>query len=201
MPGEPVGRLWQISIEAGLDAQYDSGNNLDNIGYDGNYGVTVTTVHSDGLDLLFAYRHVSGHVGDEWIRENGRDRIGYRRDELALGTTFQLAGPWCLYGEAGYGIYELNKELQQPWRFQTGIERESPRSLAGGRLGWYAAADIQSYQERGWQPDFSMETGLLVTSASRRWRIGVRYVAGRPPLAEFFQDNEQWLTFGLWMDL
>ena len=173
---------------------------LDNIGYDGNYGITVTTAKTDRTAMLFAYRHVSGHVGDEWLRKNNRQRIDYRRDELMVGTTFHPADHWRFYGEAAYGIVRLNKELQRPWRVQTGIEREWPRSLANGRFGWYAAVDLQMYEERTWQPDFSAETGLLVDSAGRRWRVGVRYVAGHPQLTEFFQDDEQWLTIGLSMD-
>jgi hypothetical protein len=83
----------------------------------------------------------------------------------------------------------------------SGAEGEWPRSLAAGRLGWYAAADFQSYEERGWRLDLSLEAGLLAHPGGRRWRIGLRWVDGRPPLGEFFQDSEQWLTFGLWMDL
>ncbi len=196
----PEGRLLQVSIEAGLDAQYDSGSNLDNIGYDGNYGLTVTTKKSDAFTLLFAYRHVSGHVGDEWLKENDRQRIGYRRDELSVGGASRIAGSWRLYGEVGYGIIRLNEELQRPWRLQTGVEREWPRSWAKGRLGWYVAADVQSHEERNWDIDLSLEAGMLATSAGRRWRIGVRYVVGHPPLTEFFQDDEQWLSAGLWMD-
>lgn len=81
------------------------------------------------------------------------------------------------------------------------MERECPRTLAAGRLGWYVAADLQSHEERDWRLDFAVEAGLLTHSDGRRFRVGVRYVNGRPPLVEFFQDTEQWLTLGVWMDL
>ena len=42
-PARPEGRAWQVSIEAGFDSLFDSGNRLDAAGWDGNYGLTVTT--------------------------------------------------------------------------------------------------------------------------------------------------------------
>lgn len=46
-PG-PGRRSWQVGIEAGIDAVFDAQNRSDAIGWDGNYGVTVTTA-SKGL--------------------------------------------------------------------------------------------------------------------------------------------------------
>jgi hypothetical protein len=199
-PAAPGGRSWQLAIEAGLDAMFDSESKLDNIGYDGNYGLTLTTAASGPLALKLALQHVSGHVGDEWAEETGRQRIGYTREEVAIGAARRVRA-LRLYGEAGYAFKQLNDDLQRPWRVQLGAEHESPQAFAGGRLGWYAAADFQSFEERDWRLDLSLEAGLLARSGGRRWRLGLRWVDGRPPLGEFFQQSEQWLAFGLWMDL
>lgn len=199
-PRTPGGRSWQLSIEAGLDAGYDLGNDLDNLGYDGNYGLTFTTAGAGPLEAKVAILHTSSHVGDEWTRETGRQRIGYTREEVALGLAGRLSGPLRVYGEAGYG-YHQNTDLQRPFRVQAGAEAEWPRTLAGGRLGFYAAADFQAWEERDWRLDSVVETGLEAGSGTRRWRFGVRYSDGRGPLGEFFQDTERWFTVGLWVDL
>ncbi|HET6461983.1 MAG TPA: hypothetical protein VFG29_14475, partial [Syntrophales bacterium] len=34
---------WQLSIEGGFDSQFDIDNHLDNIGWDGKYGLLLTT--------------------------------------------------------------------------------------------------------------------------------------------------------------
>jgi hypothetical protein len=194
------GRAWQLGIEAGLDAQFDSERKLDNVGYDGNYGFTLTTKGQGPLVLKLAAFHTSAHVGDEWVVNTGRERIGYTREELSFGASGPVAGTARLYGEAAYAYKQLSPDVQRPWRLQAGIERESRRALAKGRLGWYAAADLQFWQERDFRLDLTLEAGLLAYSGARRWRLGARYSNGRVPLGEFFQDTESWLTLGLWVD-
>jgi len=199
-PATPGGRAWQFAIEAGLDAQYDWINSLDNLGYDGNYGLTLTTSGGGFLEAKLGVRHTSSHVGDEWTRETGRQRIGYTREEFLLGVAGRMAGHLRLYGETGYA-YHQNSDLQRPWRIQAGGEAEWPRIFAGGLLGLYAAGDVQSWEERDYRLDAVVETGVLAYSGTRRWRFGVRYSDGRGPLGEFFQETEKWFTFGLWVDL
>lgn len=199
-PRTPDGRYWQLSIEAGLDALYDFKNSLDNLGYEGNYGLTFTTAGNGPLAMKFAIMHTSSHVGDEWTRETGRQRIGYTREEFALGLAGRVAGHLRLYGETGLA-YHQNTDLQRPLRAQAGIEGEWPRSFAGGLLGFYAAGDFQMWEERDYRVDSVVETGISAYSGSHRWRVGVRYSDGRGPLAEYFQDTERMFVLGLWVDL
>lgn len=197
--GKPGGRTWQLGIEAGLDAVFDSDSRLANVGWDGNYGLVLTSSSPGPLALKLGALHVSGHVGDEWMDETGRQRLGYTREEAVFGLAVRLARPLRLYAEGGYAYHRLNEHLQKPWRAQGGLEGQWPR--AWGRFGPYLAADLQAFDERDWRLDYSVETGLVILSGDRRWRLGVRYVDGRPPLGEFFRDDERWLTFGLGMDI
>ena len=86
-PAKPDGRVWQVSIEAGFDAIFDSQNRLDVVGWDGNYGLMVTTASSSPIALKIAVPHISAHVGDEYQERTGRPRINYTRDELSVGAT------------------------------------------------------------------------------------------------------------------
>jgi hypothetical protein len=198
-PAESGGRSWQVSVDAGLNAQFDSNNKLDNVGWDGNYGLTLTT-SSGPLGFKLAILHDSAHVGDEYAERTGRTRLDYTREEVIVGLSVRPANGWRLYGEGGYGYYLLTEE-QRPWRTQGGLEYTTPLALVGGRFAWYAAVDFSGTEERGWRLDTAVQTGLTTTSGGRRWRVGVEYVDGRGPLGEFFQDSEAWFTLGIWIDL
>jgi hypothetical protein len=196
---QPGGRSWQISLDAGFDAVFDSQNSLDNIGWDGNYGFTVTTASSSRLSYKVGILHCSAHIGDEYIERTGRTRLGYSREELAVGARYRLAPAWSGYAELGVAYHQLDDELQEPWRAQLGVDWQSQRPLFGG-FAWYGALDLQMWQERDFNPDFTLQGGLAAAGAGRTWRFGVEYAYGRPPLGEFFQDTETRVTLGMWVE-
>jgi len=92
-PAKPDGRVWQVSIEAGFDAIFDSQNRLDVVGWDGNYGLMLTTASSSPIALKIAVPHISAHVGDEYQERIGHPRINYTRDELSVGATWRWFPP------------------------------------------------------------------------------------------------------------
>lgn len=199
-PPVPEGRSWQVSIDAGLDAQFDSYHKLDDIGWDGNYGLTFTTASGGPLSFKLGLLHCSSHVGDEYMERTGRQRIGYTREEVAFGIGYRLSRSWRAYGEAGVASKEGTEE-QAPWRAEAGLEYESRPRLFGGRFAWYLALDLASWQERDWRLDAVLQGGIESKAHGRTWRIGGEYSNGRPPLGEFFQDTESRLTLGIWVDL
>ena len=194
------GLSWQLSIEAGMDGEYDSYNKLDNVGWDGNYGLTLTMATDGPFSAKIAALHVSSHVGDEYAERTGRQRIGYTREELALGLAVGHAPGLRVYVEGGDAFHMLSA-LQKRLRGQAGIEFESKRTLLGGRFGWYLATDVQTMEERDWRVDASVHIGLATRSEGRAWKVGLEAYRGRPPLGEFFQYTESHVAFGLWIDL
>ena len=118
---KPEGRAWQVSLEAGLDALFDSRHRLDAVGWDGNYGLTVTTASSRRLALKFALLHVSAHVGDEFEERTGFERINYTREELAVGVVWRFSPRFRAYGETG-AAYHMGDPALEPWRAQSGLE-------------------------------------------------------------------------------
>jgi hypothetical protein len=203
LPKTDTGRMWQVSLEAGLDAQFDGGSSLENTGWDGNYGLVVSTIKRGGR---WAYKtgilHTSAHIGDEWIERTGRQRIGYTREEALAAVSWQFAPKWRTYVEGAWG-YELRvgDDLMAPLRGQVGLELELPERMWNGLAGWYAATDISSWEERDWRIDVSLQVGLRMTNADRTWRLGLQYYDGRVPLGEFFQETVSVLTIGLWSEL
>lgn len=200
--GEPD-RGFQLDAAASFLGQFDLDHSLDNIGWDGLYGLFFTWADGGGWALKFGAHHDSSHVGDEYAERTGRRRIGYTREEAVLGVSRQFSGRWRLYGEAGRAYHRSNKELMDLWRGQVGLEYEPPRRLWDGRMGWYAAADCSFFQERDWRGNIALQLGLVIPrdDIGRRYRFGVEYYRGRSVIGEFFQNDEASLSVGFWWDL
>ncbi len=200
-PRAPAGRAWQLNLDAGLDAQFDIDNSLDNTGWDGNYGLSLTTAKEGGkVAWKLGTFHTSAHLGDEWIERTGRERLGYTRQEALLGLSWSFAARWRTYLEAGWA-FDLHSEEMEPGRLQTGLDYRAPGRFWAGVGGWYAAVDLSSWEERDWRLDVGFQGGLLMSSTGRVWRLGIQYWDGRVPLGEFFQHTESNLTLGLWSEL
>ncbi|BCA80719.1 DUF1207 domain-containing protein [Desulfuromonas sp. AOP6] len=201
VPAQAPHRPWQLSFEGGLDAQFDIEHSLDNIGWDGNYGLVITTTLQPGTNLKLGVVHTSSHLGDEYMQRTGRTRIGYLREEVQLAVD-QRFGPWTrIYFEGGYSYAKGSSDVEKPGRLQTGIELEKTRPLGPGRAGWYLAADFSAMEERDWQIDTALQAGFIARSATRAWRLGATFYRGRPTLSEFFDKTETMGIFGLWVDL
>jgi Protein of unknown function (DUF1207) len=199
-PLSPSGRAWQVSLEAGLDVLFDAQHKLDSIGWDGNYGLSVTTAAGGPLSLRFALLHLSAHLGDEYQDRTGRRRLNYTREELAIGGAWRLGPRSRAYGEFGVA-YKMRSDTQAPWRFQGGLEHQGEPRLLRKQFAWYAAADISSLQERDWRLDSAFEGGLVKWTNSRAYRIGVGYHNGRSTLGEFTQASESWVSLFLKIDM
>ena len=200
-PATPGGRAWQVSVEAGFDALFDSQNKLDVVGWDGNYGLTVTTASSSPLAWKFAMQHVSSHIGDEYQMRTGRERVNYTREELSVGAAWRWSPHWRAYGETGVAYYRGDPALE-PWRIQSGVEWESGLGPCSTRFACYAAADISTMQERGWRVDIDRRAS---GSSYRAWdgRPGsfIEWHDGRPTANEFFNDTVATLSLGIRIDL
>lgn len=201
-PAGETDRGWQLSIRAGIDGQFDNSNSQDNIGWNGNYGLVVSMKPSSDWAFRLGLLHVSSHIGDEYILRNpGTTRINYTREEFAASASWSINELWRLYAEGGWAHSMGNETIMEPLRFQAGIEFEHNKSLWKDILGWYAAVDTQTWEERDWNVDITAQAGLVLHSAGRKVRLGVEYYDGRSTLGEFFQYDERHVSIGLWMDI
>ncbi len=197
----PGGRFWQVSIEAGLDAIFDAQFRNDALGWDGNYGLTVTTATSTSpLAFKVALLHLSAHLGDEYEERTETPRINYTREELAVGVAWRLKPRWRAYGEVGLA-YRLRSDGQDRWRWQSGVEYEARPTVFGGRMAWYGAADLSALEERGWRLDYALEGGLVTRSSGHAYRLFGQWYDGRVTLGQFAHYSEASFNFGLKIDL
>jgi hypothetical protein len=199
-PAKPDGRWWQVSLEAGFDAMFDSQHRLDVVGWDGNYGLSVTTASKRRMALKFALLHISAHVGDEYQARTGRNRINYTREEVAVAADWRWWRRWRAYLETG-AAYHLGHPSLEPWRVQSGVEYDSGPGPCGQRFACYAAANLSAMEERDWRVDVTVEAGFVVRGRGRTTRIVLEWHDGRPTVNEFFEDSMSTFSRGFKIDL
>jgi hypothetical protein len=195
----PGGRSWQVGIEAGLDGVFDTQHSNENVGWDGRYGLTVSTASGSPWAFKIALLHVSAHLGDEHAARSGKSRIEYTREEVAVGSSYRLAPRWRAYGELGRAFI-LRYDGQDPWRLQGGLEYEAEPRLLGGRFAWFSAGDLASWQERGWRVDTTLQGGIVTRANGQTYRILLEFLDGRPQVGQFFKDTETSLALGVRVD-
>jgi len=194
---------FQLDVQAAFVGLFDSDNSQDNIGWDGIYGVLLTWSDGEGTAAKFGIRHDSSHRGDEYIERTGLARINYTREEIVLGLSRPLFSNLRVYAEGAYAHDLRNAEVQEPWRAQGGLEYEDDDRFRNGRMGWYAAADFNAYEENDWDVNISIQAGLVapVRNLARTFRFGGAYYNGRSILGEFSQFDEEYFSVGVWVDL
>lgn len=199
-PAGQSDRGWQLDFEGGFLGQFDSDHSLDNIGWDGLYGLRLSYKGDGPLAFSLGSRHDSAHVGDEYAERTGRLRIGYTREELVLGASWAPNRHWRTYLEVGWG-YELD-EFEEPLRLQLGVEHVGQRSLWKGRILWYAALDTTLYEENDRQARTSAQLGLIFPTGrgTSRYRLALELVSGRSVLGEFSMHDETYVGLGWYFD-
>src|SRR5262245_37774133 len=193
------GRSWQVNIDAGLDALFDTQNREDAIGWDGIYGLSLTTTSAGSLDFKVGMSHGSGHLGDEYQERTGAARINYTRQEISVGVSRRFQTAWRVYGETGIAYVNAGPGLK-PFRLQLGAEYESHPTLFGDRFSWYGAGDFSIWQERGGRLDSAIQGGIVTRTEGRAYRFGMAFDDGRPPVTQFYRLSEACLTVGFWVD-
>ena len=199
--GDPD-RGWQLDLEAGFSSHFDTAHALDNIGWDGFYGLFVSWKPRPEVGFRVGSLHDSAHVGDEYAERTGRERIGYTREELVAGVSWSFGQRSRTYAEIGHAYGDLD-DFQASWRLQGGLEYVGKRRFWNDRMPWYAAADITSFEENDWRLTLAAQLGLILPTGrgTSRFRIALEYVDGRSVLGEFFFRDESYLAVGLYFDL
>ena len=197
--GQPD-RGWQLDFEGGFFGYFDRDHSLDNIGWDGIYGLQLAWLPRPGLGLRIGTRHDSAHVGDEYAERTGRERRPYTREELVVGVSWQPAAGWRVYAEGAHG-YDL-RDFQEALRLQAGAERFGDRLLWKDRCWLYGAVNVTVYEERDWEPAVNAQAGFAFpTNRGRsRYRVALEVATGRAALGEFSFADETWVGVGWYFD-
>lgn len=192
---------FHLALEVGFHGLFDIDNTLDNIGWDGVYGLQVTARLGPRLAVKTGTRHTSSHVGDEYAERTGRTRIGYTREEVLAALSWHARPEDRVYVELGWAYGLGNPDLQARGRAQAGLEHIGSKAVLGDQWTWYAAVDLSATEERDWDLDPAVHAGLLLRRGDRRWRVGLGWCEGRTPIGEFFTHDESTVILGLWLDV
>lgn len=197
--GEPDSGL-QLDFEGGFFGHFDMDYSLDNIGWDGIFGLLLSWKPRPDLGFRIGTLHDSPHVGDEYAERTGRKRIGSTREEVIAGASWNFTPQWRVYTEGGYG-YNL-ENFQDPWRLQAGVEYLSERRFWKGRILWYAALDLRAYEENNWNVRSTAQLGFILPTGrgTSRYRLAIEFCDGRSALSEYYFRKERYLGVGWYFD-
>ncbi len=144
--------------------------------------------------------HQSSHLGDEFlllpqpISVGPRINISYEELETLLSYDWK--------GLRAYGGPSRIVSSQTPLgrdRYQYGIEyRGAPAGWRRARF--IAGAGVQSWEETGWDQDFSVKAGMMFTSPykeTRSFQVLLEYYEGHYPHGQFYQLDVRYLGAGI----
>ena len=190
------------AIQVELELAYIGGfDGSENFGWDEFYGLFVVWHALPEFIGQVGIRRDSGKLSDSYADDNLRADLDYVRDELVFAGTVELDPRLRVYGEYAYGFQLENERVMEEGRIQGGAEFEGRPALFHGRWSPYAALDLSAWQEDDWDPNFALQAGLVTRPGSLTLRVGLEFVDGRPALGEFFREDEQWVSAGVWVEL
>lgn len=200
--GEDAAHEFAIDVEGGLFTRFDLINGLDSYGWDGRYGIYAAWDWSDTVVARVGHRHISCHLGDEYMEETGRSRFNYTRNDLRLGLGFRPTESMLFYVEPSWA-WHLGNDRQKKWIIEGGYQYKGPYTVWKDSMAWYGGLHMASFQENGWNPSISCQVGLELKRDPKqtKLRFAVEGYAGRAVLGEFALDyDEAYLSAGIYFD-
>jgi hypothetical protein len=189
---------WQLDVEGAAFPRLDPDENMDLVSSDFRFGLPLTYAVGP-WQYKFGYYHLSSHLGDEYLLNNGlTSRYNYSRDVLIWGASWFASSDVRLYAEAGWAFYS---DVAEPWEFQVGVDyspvmptwfRGAPFAAVNGHLREEIDFGGNLVVQTGWQWRDGPESGLF--------RIGVEYFHGQSEQFEFFNRFEEKIGLGVWYD-
>lgn len=194
MPEGPAAKPFWIDLEGGIFMQLDAGESADSLGWDGLFGITAVRELNQRFVVRGGYRHLSSHIGDEYIERTGRARVSYDRDALVLGASYRPMPRLTAYVEPSAAFSVGNRDRQDPLTLDTGAQYRWPQASGSGGavISRYAALHAQLNQETDWEPGVTAKLGWAVRgNAQTTLRFEAEAYTGRAVLGEFALDFDE----------
>lgn len=201
----------QIGLEAGIWAPF----NFDDVPHhDGTYCELVNTDYLLGIPLDYAvdrwaFRirayHISSHLGDEFLvnRPFYLDmRVNPSFEALEFLTSCQVTRYLRLYGGPGFILHSDKSFPMDTFYVEYGAEaRWWPVRFCYQRLygTFFAALDVQNWQVRGWEFDWTIKVGYEISKlqgVGRKMRLFAAYHDGFSYEGQFFLEKTRYGEFG-----
>lgn len=188
-------QAWEFSVEGAFFGLFDASQSLENIGWDGWYGLLVSWRFARNWSTKLHYRHLSSHLGVEFIERTGRQRIGYTREDFTLGLAWQPLPGATVYGEGGVGIHD-GAGRQESGYFQFGAQYRDDDPILWDIFDWQIGTDVQLFEEDDYDPGITVQGALLVPLAreGQQFRLALEFHTGRVLLGELSEFSEDYLA-------
>ncbi len=193
---------WELGFQAMVDAIFDmSSRSFDLANEDYFVGLTGS-VTAHGVTTQLRLYHLSSHLGDEYLVENGLSRDSISFEVIDLLASCDPTDFLRVYG--GGGVIVNARPDFDPVMFQLGVELTSTKSFARGMLTPFAGTDVQLKQENDWLPEVAVLAGLRLADPAeapardlRRLELYARFYHGRSPDGQFYRDTISSLALGI----
>jgi len=192
-----------VDMEGGFFGRFDMINGFDNYGLDGRYGIYTAWDWSDTIAARFGYRHLSCHLGDEYMVTTGRSRFNYTRNDLRLGLAVRFTQSILFYVEPSWAWQMGNPARQRAWAIEGGGQYQGPYNVWKDSMAWYGGVHIASFKENDWSPSVACQVGLELQRDPKQTKLkfGIEGYTGRALLGEFALDyHESYLSAGIYFD-
>jgi hypothetical protein len=189
---------WQLDIEGAAFPRLNMDQQEDLEAVNFRFGIPLTWAHGP-WQMKVGYYHISAHVGDEYIEKHPTfQRVNYVRDSAIFGLGYFVTRDTRLYGEVARAFHY---DVADPLEFQFGFEY-SPAIATGTRGIPFVAASVQLLEEHDFGGAFNTMAGWQWRSgrSNRLLRFGLQYFNGKSSQFAFFDEHEELLGLGLWLD-
>jgi len=161
-------------------------------------GVALGRKWFDHSIELFLY-HESSHLGDEMLERGERTRIDYSRETIRLLYSGNLDKALRIYCGPSINLNGKPADIRRKWTLQAGLER----SFTLQNVPLYAALDLQSKEEVGWDLNLATQIGVYLGDPGkvhRQQRLFLELFNGFSNMGQFYDERELFVRLGIALD-
>jgi hypothetical protein len=197
--GESTDRATVLGIEGGVFGRFLLETiERDLISTDWTFAIPLI-VWRGGSWYRFRYRHISSHLGDEYIERFEKERLDFSRDAFEVTVYRKLPAGFAAY--AG-GDFAVNVEPIGSERFRLLGGVEFAGAATNGSVQFFGGVDLDLNQDVSWSPRVNIQQGVRLFPENERNLSFVLEVAfGKSIQGEFHRENETVVMLGALLEL
>jgi Protein of unknown function (DUF1207) len=149
--------------------------------------------------VRISYRHISSHLGDDYIARFDVEREGYMRDDVDLTLYRAVTTAVSLYGSMNYA-FNVEPNVNKRAAVSAGFELNGQRQLE--RTTWYGGVDLNLDQDSSWDPRVNVHVGRwLVMNQDAGLRFTMEALIGPSTQGQFRRSKVATITIGLAVEI
>jgi hypothetical protein len=146
--------------------------------------------------VQLSYRHISSHLGDDYMLRFDQFSEGYMRDDVGI-TVFRRLGDWVGMYAGGNYAFNVDPDANRRGALTIGLEINRPVQTP-----WYSGIDVYSDQDASWEPRFNLHVGRRTEfDDGRGIRVTFEMLLGPSPQGEFRRGDVFLVATGIAIEL